>query len=964
MKRYKSLKQEYIREIDSEVKLYEHVSTGLKVLAIENKDSEKVFNIGFKTLPEDNTGVMHILEHCVLSGSKKYDVKEPFVYMAKTSLSTYLNAMTDSDKTMYPVASKNGKDFENLMDVYLDAVFNPLLRREDFMQEGWYYSYDEDAGNLLVNGIVYNEMKGFFSSPDAILHREIQRGLYPDTVYGFECGGDPLDIIDLTYEKFKSTYDEFYHPSNAFIVLYGDMDTNSIMEYIDKNYLQNYNKRFINKEIVGQENFNVKKEYRSYYSPIGEVDKSSSSLAFNYRLGNIHGKMESVGMGVVASLLCNMEASILRKVLVEENFCDEVEVYINSDVKDKYLSIILKGVDPDCVEDIENRICEVIESVVENGFDSDLIEACLNNIEFSLKEKDYGDTPIGIMYSSMAISSWVYGVDTLDAFKSTDKMKEIKKLVKERYLEGLLEKYILNSVHRTVNILSPDSSLDNDLKLRDKISKKQKDLSLEDIGEIIRLENELEMYNNRVDLNWDCIPVLSVDDLDKKIEPLSLKEEIVGDTSLLIYDKGVKDIVYSNLLFDISDLSKDDLKLLNLLSSIILSLGTKDLDSDELSIKLDKTFGNFSFCIDAYGDIENSGAIRSYLKVEMSYLIENMERAMNLFETICNDFEIKDTEYLISLINEELLDFADFIIEDESEFVLDRLYSKLSARKKYLNDIDGLDYYLFLKEVLRLVKNKSFDFNEIYRLKEILKNKISIAYLVSSMDDLEESKHVFVEFIERFNSERKQNQAKDLNMDLKSIKRENELIYINTDVNCNVLGCNYLGSGKEYNGSIQVLSNILNYDYLWNLVRVQGGAYGCSVKADISGNIRILSYRDPNIDKTFKTYHGIADYLRNLDIDKSKLDSCKIGALNATILPSSVGTKSEIAFENYIYNITDEFRQKELDEILSTTIESIKAYDCLFDYVSKNGISIAYGSEKKLEMSNLKGNRLILGKIL
>ena len=465
------VREENIKEVNSIARIFEHEKTGARLLHMENDDTNKVFSIGFKTPPEDSTGVMHILEHSVLCGSRKFPTKEPFVELVKGSLNTFLNAMTFSDKTIYPIASQNEKDFFNLMDVYLDAVFYPNIykTKEILMQEGWHYDLEKKEDELTYKGVVYNEMKGAFSSPEGILMRKIQETLFPDNTYSNESGGDPKYIPDLTYEQFIDTHKKYYHPSNSYIFLYGDMNLEKCLKFINEEYLADFDRKEIDAEIKPQEKYNSIKDVEYIYSISEEDDDSEKTfLALNYVTGRSTDEEVYMDLNLLEYILLEAEGAPLKKALLDAEIGKDVFGSFDGGILQPVFSIIAKNSDVSKKEEFRKVVYDTLNDIVKNGIDKKLIEGCINAFEFRLREADTGGYPKGLVYYMNAMDSWLYGGDPLMHIKYEHAIENVKKSLNTNHFEELIKKYMLDNTHASLLTLKPEKGLalreENELK--------------------------------------------------------------------------------------------------------------------------------------------------------------------------------------------------------------------------------------------------------------------------------------------------------------------------------------------------------------------------------------------------------------------------------------------------------------------------------------------------------------------
>ena len=545
------VREENIKEVNSIARIFEHEKTGARLLHMENDDTNKVFSIGFKTPPEDSTGVMHILEHSVLCGSRKFPTKEPFVELVKGSLNTFLNAMTFSDKTIYPIASQNEKDFFNLMDVYLDAVFYPNIykTKEILMQEGWHYDLEKKEDELTYKGVVYNEMKGAFSSPEGILMRKIQETLFPDNTYSNESGGDPKYIPDLTYEQFIDTHKKYYHPSNSYIFLYGDMNLEKCLKFINEEYLADFDRKEIDAEIKPQEKYNSIKDVEYTYSISEEDDDSEKTfLALNYVTGRSTDEEVYMDLNLLEYILLEAEGAPLKKALLDAEIGKDVFGSFDGGILQPVFSIIAKNSEVNKKEKFRKVVYDTLNDIVKNGIDKKLIEGCINAFEFRLREADTGGYPKGLVYYMNAMDSWLYGGDPLMHIKYEHAIENVKKSLNTNHFEELIKKYMLDNTHASLLTLKPEKGLaqreENELK--EKLENYKNSLSEEELNKIVEETNNLILRQSTPDSPelLETIPLLSLDDIGKEVEDLTINKVKHNNIEILHCNTFTSNIAY------------------------------------------------------------------------------------------------------------------------------------------------------------------------------------------------------------------------------------------------------------------------------------------------------------------------------------------------------------------------------------------------------------------------------------
>lgn len=942
--------REFVKDINSDVQIFEHQKTGAKLMNICNDDDNKTFTIGFKTPPKDDTGVMHILEHSVLCGSRNFPVKEPFVELCKGSLNTFLNAMTYSDKTVYPVASKNEKDFFNLMNVYLDAVFYPNIYKNDkiLKQEGWHYHLENEKDDITYNGVVYNEMKGVFSSPMAHVYRNIEKTLFPDNAYSYESGGNPKDIVNLTYEQFIETHKKYYHPSNSYIVLYGDLDLNKVLGFIDNNYLSKFEKEEVDSNIEKQKAFRKRKEYRYNYSVSDEKQlENQTYLSLNMAIGSVEDVELSLALEIISMLLVYSEESPLKQALINAGIADDVFAIYCSEVLQPYFSIVAK----DSTYLKKDKFIEIIEetlsNLVKNGISKKLIEGCINIYEFSYREADTDSMPKGLNYSLNSMGAWIHGVNPIKKLKFEEYFANIRRALKEPYFENIIEKYILNNTHSTLVSLEPKLKLsqNEELKLNNELVEFKKSLSKEAINKMINDTRELLEYQSREDSEEDLklIPMLSLSDIEREVEELKVDEYDIEDVKLLHYNTFTGGIAYISTIFNVDVVEKENIPYIGLLSDLLTRVGTNNQNYIDLSNEIMLNTGDMSFFTKAYCNSNNKKEFYPTIDGYCKVLRNKIPVAIKIMLEVMNNTSFEDEKRIKELIKERVSDLEVGIVSRGDSLALSRMSSYYSPIINYNEKIDGLEYYNFLKELDDDIDNKIDEIKEkLYKIKELIFNLNNLkVLLIGSEEELNMLKPCIKDLKVSISDKRVVRYRYSFEEDIL-----NEGLLIPSDVQYVAKGYNFRNLGYEYRGSMEVLKNILRYGYLWNRVRVQGGAYGARFNIAEDGNFTLCSYRDPNIKETIDVYNEMSDFVANINLSKRELEKAIIGAISKTQLPTSPHAKGRVAIGYFIVGKTLEDRQKQKDEILNTTVESLRGYSKLIRDVMDMECQVVAGNEK------------------
>ena len=953
---FKFIEEKEIKDINSKVRVFYHEKSSAKLLNLENDDDNKVFAIGFRTPPSDSTGVPHIMEHSVLCGSRKFPIKDPFVELAKGSLNTFLNAMTFSDKTIYPVASRNEKDFFNLMDVYLDAVFYPNIYKhpEILMQEGWHYELDSKEDEITYKGVVYNEMKGAFSSPEDILFRKIQETLFPDTTYGVESGGDPEVIPELTQEQFLDFHKKFYHPSNSYIYLYGNGDLDKELKFINDEYLNNFEKIDVDSKIEVQSPFGGIKEF-TYEYPVAEGDEGNdkSFFSLNFVLENSTPET-SLAFEILEYLLLETPAAPLKKALIQSGIGKDVYGYFDSGILQPVFSIVVKNAHESKKEEFQSIIFNTLKDLVSNGIDKNLIEACINIKEFKLREMDTRTYPKGLIYYTKAMDSWLYDKDPYIYLEYENALKEVKKALTSKYFEELIEKHLINTKHGSLLVLNPKAGLAEakDEELRKKLSEYKASLSDKELEELVnetKALKERQMSGEKKE-DLEKIPLLSLEDIDKKAEEFSLQEKSIEDNKVLFQPMFTNKIAYIKLIFDTKTIKEELIPYLSLLAGVLGKIDTDKYTYGDLSNEVNIYTGGISYAPVTFVQNNTKDEFKPKFVVKSKAIVDKVPKLFEIIEEILLNTKF-DKNRLKEIIREmkSRLDMAMF---DSGHIVaVNRLLSYFSNISQYEEKISGLEFYKFIEDI-----EENFDskYEEIIEnLKEVQKTVFNRNNLILNFAVEEENYEKVEESLKKFIGKLNNETLKTYEYDFKCNKK-NEGLLTQGNVQYVMKGYNYKDLGYSYKGSMQVLKVIESLDYLWNNIRVIGGAYGAFASFGRSGNMFFGSYRDPNIKESLNVYDKAYEYLRNFDADSREMTKYIIGTISSLDTPLTPSLKSERAISYYLSNITKEDIQKERDEVLSCTKEDIREFanmikDCMDqNYICVLGNSIKIKENKEL----------------
>lgn len=949
---YEVIEKRRIEDLNSESYILRHKKTGARVALLSNDDDNKVFYIGFRTTPTNSTGVAHILEHSVLCGSEKFPVKDPFVELVKGSLNTFLNAMTYPDKTVYPVASCNDKDFRNLMTVYLDAVFYPNMHKEEkiFRQEGWHYAMENAEDDLTLNGVVYNEMKGAFSSPDDVLEREILSSLYPDTTYGHESGGDPEVIPELDYEEFKEFHKEYYHPSNSYIYLYGNMDMAEQLTFIDEEYLSRFETREVNSEVTSQPAFDkMNRVVREY--PIGadEKEEDNAYFAYNISVADTLDKEFYVAFQIVDYALCSAPGAPLKQALLDAGLGTDVYGRYENGIKQPFFSIVSKNIDASKEEVFLETVHKELAKIVEKGFDKKALKAALNYYEFKYREADYGRFPKGLMYGLQMLDSWLYEDSAPFIHVEANVTYEaLRKKAESNYFEELVQKYLIENPHKAMVILLPKKGLTEkkDKELAEKLAVYKASLSAEEIDKIVAETAALEAYQEEPNDPAELakLPLLAREDMTKKAMGFVNEMRKIEDTDLLYHDLFTNGIGYLRMIFKLDEVPAELFPYIGVLTGTFGLLSTANYGFADLFNEMNIVTGGMSAVNNVYGSYTEENKCRVTLELKAKALYENMPAAIKLMQEIIMTSDFTDKKRLKEILAEGKSRMQAQMTSSAHSVAMNRAMAGVSKTAAINEVISGIAFY-------RLIEKLDGNFETeadalIEKLQKLAKvifrpENLIVDFTGSSeaVEGLTAPTKAFKEALYRSNVE-KGGFEPALEKVKEGYKTPGQVQYV-----CRA--GNYKHAGLAYTGTLKVLKVMMGYDYLWSQVRVKGGAYGCMCAFGRSGDSYFVSYRDPNLDNTVEVYEKAADYIASFEVDERTLTQFIIGAISDLDMPMTPAARGLFSLSGYMTDLTDADLQKERDELLATTAEDLrKTADHIRAFMAEDAFCVVGNAEK------------------
>lgn len=952
---------ERIEEINGTAYEMKHEKSGARLIYIDSPDSNKVFNIAFRTTPQDSTGVAHIMEHSVLCGSRKFPLKEPFVELVKGSLNTFLNAMTYPDKTMYPVASKNDKDFHNLMDVYLDAVFYPRAANdpEILMQEGWHYELENVDDELTYKGVVFNEMKGVYSSPDSILERELMHELFPDTTYGVDSGGNPEVIPELTYEGFQEFYRTHYHPSNSYIFLYGTMDIEEQLRFINDEYLSYFDAIEVDTEVTLQAPFNEGKIITYPYSIGSDESIDNRTLhALAYVLPAVTPE-QSLAFEVLTHALLTSPAAPLKQVLVKAGIGSDVSGYYLDSIRQPMWAVHASGSNMDKQMELQSIVEATLTKLCEEGIDKELLEASLNSIEFALRENDFGGRPIGLAYVIRMMDNWLYGNDPLELLHYEEGLKNIRKGLHGTYFEDLIRYSILENNHKALVSMYPECGLQEkkDRDVKEQLANIKSSMSQDELEAIVEQTKRLKIRQETPDSEeaLASIPLLELSDLNPYIEEVERRESTIGATKVHFVPTFTKGINYVAYYFHLDGLTEEELFYADILSDIIGRIDTTRPYAD-VAKDINLNLGGLSSDITAIAKDGKRDEFTPLMIVRSKALHAKLPDLCRIVNDVIHYADYSDVNRLTELVQENKAIWDNEAFRRGNTIVSQRVMAQVSKVGKF-RDAGNLGYYQKISELatnpaaLPLLPDKLSDVaRKIFRA-----NNVEIMF-VGEDGELA----VFTELMTPLLSE----------WSTESLPR-NVLQLTNTFGNDGIAtagkvqyvaqGGNFIDHGFKHVGPMSVLETILRYEYLWIRIRVQGGAYGAFANFFDDGNMIFCSYRDPNLVETYNVYKELPEYLRSFTLSDREMRKYIIGTMSGLDLPMTPALRGPRAMGIYFSgaNIADkvEFRK----QVIACKPEDIVALADVVESVLKDNHICSMGNETKIKESNLFDNIVSLG---
>ena len=935
-------------ELDATLREAVYLKNGAKLLFIDRKEVNKTFSISFKTIPTDDTGVFHIIEHSVLCGSDKFPVKEPFVELLKGSLKTFLNAMTFPDKTMYPISSRNDKDFLNLVDVYMDAVFNPtaMKKPEIFMQEGWHYELHSPDEEMLYKGVVFNEMKGAYSSPDEVMMSSMAKLLYEGTCYGYDSGGAPTAIPSLTYEQFVASHAKFYHPSGAFIFLDGEVDLDKTLALLDS-YLSKYEYQESDAEIAPLKLAGHKESTISYEISENEDPVGKARVCLGFHAGDFTERRLSIALAIAIAAIAGTNDSPFKKRMLELGLMEDVYFIPYDGIRDNSLLLEMRNVKVENMRKTEAEALRILKEILDTGIDKEVLTAVFNNLEFRTREQDNPSQPSGISYAISALDTWLYGGDPLTALAFEDDLAYLRDKLETSFYEETLAKVILESRHSATVYMTPSATLGEERVAKEKslLDATKRSMSADELDRVIAANAKLEEWQRSTDTEeaLATIPALSKEDISPLPENYPIEEYNIGTTKALYTQVASRGIVYTKLLFDMSDFSPEELMLASLLTELFKNLPTENFDTVPLQTKIKSNLGTFVPSIMA---ITKDAVATPYFMVSASALKSKLDSVADISAEVLLRTRFDNPDSIKKIIRQLKIGTQEGISASGHSAAIGRCSAYVSAEAAINEYVDGIENYLYIKKL-----DAEFD-------------SVS-AEVISKLDAL--AKKIFVK--ERLTvyhaGERSDSHAEQIINEfpmgggigeraaIAPFGKRREGILIPAQISFASQSGNVFELSGDMHGSLSVVRSILSYDFLWNAIRVQGGAYGAGFTRRANGIAGFYTYRDPNPSRSVSYFAKSAEFLRDMaerDEDITSLIIGAIGDVDPLITPKLL---SGLSLITYLRGETFEQRTRFRNEMLATSAEDLRRAADLIEKITEGGVCVIGGKDKLDECKDI-----------
>ncbi|MBR6050846.1 MAG: insulinase family protein [Clostridia bacterium] len=928
-----------------------HEKTGAELIWLDNGETNKLFSIAFKTLPWDDTGVFHILEHSVLCGSDKYPVKEPFLDLLKSSMNTFLNAITFADKTMYPVSSRNEQDFLNLTRVYLDAAFCPSIYSNPniFRQEGWHYEIRNKDDEQTFKGVVFNEMKGAFANVDTLVADGIGKMLFPDNCYGFVSGGDPEKIPDLTYERFIGAHKEFYHPTNAKIYLDGAVPLDKVLQIIDGEYLSKYEKSDAKHEIPLQKPIEHTSRVEEYEIGKEDSEKQKTQMAMGKIVGTFADRKKVMAVDVLSSYLTGTNESPIKRAILEKGLAQDVDIYVDDSVMQPYFVLSIRNTEYDSREEIKSILKDTAKKILDDGIDKEELDATLNMFEFHLREMR---EPKALIRNIVSLNSWLHGGDPMLYLESNDVLNELRAELKTDYFEKLIEELFLDDDGVAEFYLRPSKTKGDETRAKEakRLEKTKKSWSDADTERFISENAALDKWQNEPDSPeaHATLPVLSLSDVSDKPEWTDTEIKDYNGVKVMYHPVASNGVVHGRMYFSIADMKLEDMPKLALAVDLLGDLPTKNYTVTELTREIKKNIGSHSFVIDIYSVKDHPELCRVYVRVSFSALEARVPRAVEILTEIMRNTLFDDGGKIKELLLQTIEGMNQSILGRGNGYATRRTLIGVSAASAVSEKTSGFDFFRMLNEFSTDFDNKIGEFMDFAKKamdKIFVRSRLMMSQTATEIDN---NGFGFASILPEGDA------CKDEYMTVAlDGKKRKEAVLIPAGISFAASGGNLVSYGKEFSGALKVLSSVLSYGYLWNEVRVKGGAYGCGFRASETGTVTFHSYRDPNPLNSLETYKNTASFIREFCKSDENIENYIISTISSTEPLRTPSDEGAVADSNMLSGVSYDDRLRIRREMLATTKKEIAALADLFEKMADENSVCVFGNAGAL--SSLDG---------
>jgi hypothetical protein len=958
---YKVIEKRFVPEVNAECIYLEHEASGARLFKIAADDPNKTFCVAFQTVPETDAGTPHIMEHSVLNGSKNFPVKSPFDVLMKGSLNTFLNAMTGSDFTMYPVASMNDKDYFNLMHVYLDAVFNPLIYDDPriFMQEGWHYELTDKDAPMTIKGVVYNEMKGSFSSPTRELMFQIMKNLFPENGYSHSSGGYPPAIPDLSYEEFLDFHRRYYHPSNSYILLYGDADLSKELEFIDREYLSQYEESEFEAGFPLNPPFDAVKEVEKSYSVMpGAPVEDQTYLALNFVIGQNTDEALVMSLDALSDVLVNQESAPVRLALQEAGIGKDVTAMVNP-LHQNVFMILAMNANPEDKDAFRKTIMDTLQKVSEEGLDKEAIEGTLNRMEFRLREGNTSQK--GLSYLMQMRSGWMFAGDPFQGLEYEKTLAEVKKALDEPVLEDLIRTGMINNPYGLMMVMKPEPGLEQQ-RMKEQaaaLAEYKAGLSEEELNELVETTRELMAYQQREDSPeaLAAIPMLELEDIGKEAAWYGLEEKQEAGVPVLFHPEFTNQVLYTNLFFDLRALPQDKIAYASLLTELLGAIATENYSYGDLDKALQIHTGGFNTSLSTYLENQDDDRMIPKFRVSVKSTRNKLEKALELTQEIITAGLFDDTERVGELLNRHQAGLEARMKQGGLQVAGSRISSYLFNEGLFREKTGGAEYYWWVTDLTKkYAEDPQIVLEELSQAANSLFRKSN---LIAAVTCSEEDYSAFAQAWNTFAAALSEGETQFQEWNFQP-EPANEAFLTDSKVQYVVKGYDYKELGYEWDGRMHVLNQVLSTDWLQTRIRVMGGAYGGFARTGKDGSLYFMSYRDPNLKETLENYDATAEYLKNFEADETAMTRYIIGTVSNLDNPLTASRKGDMAVQYYFEKTTAEELQQDRDRVLQTTADDLKAMAPMIQDILGQNVICVYGSETRIRENRDLFNELVV----